>query len=72
VSAISVEGKGLQMAVTIQASGPTVADAIKAFGPNFEAASDDELLVELRQRLAAKGMVVKIVAFSDEEKKINA
>jgi hypothetical protein len=54
------------MSVKIEATGKTIADAFAAFGRfNLEAAETDDLLLELRHRLAEKGQVVKIVPFAE-------
>ncbi|MGB7037370.1 MAG: hypothetical protein WBD71_17815 [Xanthobacteraceae bacterium] len=53
------------MSVRIEATGKTIADALAVFGPNLESAATDELLLELRNRLASQNKVVKIVPFAE-------
>jgi hypothetical protein len=56
------------MAVKLEATGNTIADAITSLGcPDLIAASLDTetLLAETRERFAREGQVVKIVSFED-------
>lgn len=61
------EGKGLAMVVSIEVKANSTADALVGLGSNLEAASTDDLIAELRQRLVKQDpvMVLKIVPFAE-------
>ena len=56
------------MAVTIKATGETIADALKAFGHNLELVDTEKLIAELRHRLASEDAprVLRILPFDGE------
>lgn len=53
--------------VRIEATGDTIANALKVFGANLEAADTDTLIAELRGRLASEDepRVLRIVPFAE-------
>lgn len=53
--------------VKVEATGNTIADALKVFGPNLEAADTDVLIAELRGRLATQKPphVLRIIPFTE-------
>ncbi len=53
------------MSVRIEATGRTIADVLAVFEANLETVTTDDLLMELRQRFAEHGQVVKIVPFAE-------
>ncbi len=57
------------MSVRIEATGKTIAEALAGLGANLAGIETDELLMELRQRFAEQGQVVKVVPFAEGTRK---
>lgn len=62
------------MTIKIEATGATIADAVKVFGANLELADTDTLVAELRHRLASEASprVLRILPFADTQDTKNA
>lgn len=63
------------MAIKIEATGRSIAEALAAFGPpNLALLPTDELIAELRERLASEvpSRVLRILPFAEEKPKPKA